>query len=41
MASALHVQLVFMTKHRRGALDADMLRCCQDAMRKVCADFGA
>jgi REP element-mobilizing transposase RayT len=33
--------LVFVTKYRRGVLDADMLRSCQDAMRKVCDDFGA
>ena len=39
--SALDVHLVFMTKYRRGVLDADMLRCCEDAMRKVCGDFGA
>ena len=41
MVSALHVHLVFVTKYRRGVLDADMLRCCQDAMPKVCGDFGA
>jgi REP-associated tyrosine transposase len=41
VVSALHVHLVFVTKYRRGALDADMLRCCEDAMRKVCGDFGA
>jgi putative transposase len=41
VVSALHVHLVFVTKYRRGVLDADMLRCCEDAMRKVCADFGA
>ena len=41
MVSALHVHLVFVTKYRRGVLDADMLRCCEDAMRKVCGDFGA
>jgi putative transposase len=39
--SALHVHLVFVTKYRRGVLDADMLRSCQDAMRKVCDEFGA
>jgi putative transposase len=41
VASALHVHLVLVTKYRRGALDAGMLRCCQDAMRKVCGDVGA
>jgi len=41
VVSALHVHLVFVTKYRRGVLDAAMLRCCQDAMRKVCGDFGA
>jgi putative transposase len=29
------------SKYRRGALDGEMLTCCQDAMRKVCADFEA
>jgi putative transposase len=33
--------LVFITKYRRGVLDADMLACCEDAMQKVCGDFGA
>src|SRR5579885_3506024 len=41
VVSALHVHLVFVTKYRRGVLDADMLTCCEDAMRKVCGDFGA
>jgi putative transposase len=41
VVSALHVHLVFVTKYRRGVLNADMLRCCDDAMRKVCGDFGA
>ena len=41
VVSALHVHLVFVTRYRRGVLDADMLRCCEDAMRKVCGDFGA
>jgi hypothetical protein len=41
VASALHVHLVFVAKYRRGVLDPDMLRSCQDAMRKVCGDFGA
>jgi hypothetical protein len=29
-----------VTKQRRGVLDADMLNCCEDAMRKVCGNFG-
>jgi putative transposase len=33
--------LVFVTKYRRGVLDDTMLRCCEAAMRKVCADFDA
>jgi REP element-mobilizing transposase RayT len=33
--------LVFVTKYRRGVLDADMLASCKDAMRKVCGDFSA
>jgi putative transposase len=41
VVSALQVHLVFVTKYRRGALDDEMLRCCEDAMRKVCGDFGA
>jgi REP element-mobilizing transposase RayT len=32
---------VFVTKYRRGVLDAGMLHCCEDATRKVCGDFGA
>ena len=39
--SALHVHLVFVTKYRRRVLDGDMLGCCEEAMRKVCDDFGA
>jgi putative transposase len=41
VVSALHVHLVFVTRYRRGVLDDAMLRCCEAAMRKVCADFGA
>jgi putative transposase len=41
VVSALHVHLVFVTKYRRGVLDADMLASCEDAMRKVCGGFGA
>jgi putative transposase len=33
--------LVFVTKYRRGVLDGAMLRCCKQAMRQVCSDFGA
>jgi putative transposase len=41
VVSALHVHLVFVTKYRRGVLDAAMLDACEAAMRKVCGDFGA
>ena len=41
VVSALHVHLVFVTKHRRGVLDDAMLKSCEQAMRGVCADFGA
>jgi len=41
VVSALHVHLVFVTKYRRDVLDEAMLSCCETAMRKVCADFGA
>jgi putative transposase len=41
VVSALHVHLVFATNYRRGVLDDAMLRCCEEAMRGVCADFGA
>jgi putative transposase len=33
--------LVFVTKYRRGVLDAAMLTACEASMRKVCTDFGA
>jgi putative transposase len=33
--------VVFVTTYRRGVLDADMPRSCQDATRKVRGDFGA
>jgi putative transposase len=39
--SALHIHLVFVTKYRRGVLDAAMLEAREAAMRKVCSDFGA
>ena len=38
---ALHVHLVFVTKYRRRVLDGAMLTCCEETIRKVCADFGA
>ena len=41
VVSALHVHLVFVTTYQRGVLDAGMLRCYRDTMRKVCDDFGA
>jgi putative transposase len=37
----LHVHLVFITKFRRGVLNADMLTDCEQIMRAVCDDFGA
>jgi putative transposase len=30
-----------VTKYRRRVLDDEMLACCEQAMRKVCEDFGA
>jgi REP-associated tyrosine transposase len=30
-----------VTKYRRDVPDADMLRCCEDAMRKARGDSGA
>lgn len=41
MVSALHVHLVFVTKYRRGVLNDEMLKVCENTMRKVCEDFGA
>ena len=41
IVNPLHVHLVFVTTHRRGVPGPDMLHCCQDAMRKACADVGA
>jgi putative transposase len=35
------VHLVFVTRYRRGVFDDDMLRLCENVMRKVCADFEA
>jgi putative transposase len=35
------MHVTFVTTHRRGVLDADALRSCQDAMRKVRRDFAA
>ena len=37
MVSALHVHLVFVTMYRRGVLDADILRRCQDATGRSAA----
>ena len=39
--SALHVHLVLMMTYRPGVLDADMLRSCEGATRKVRGGFGA
>jgi putative transposase len=33
--------LVFMTRYRRRVTHDQMLTCCEQAMRKVCEDFGA
>jgi putative transposase len=41
VVSAMHVHLAFVTQHRGGVFDDAMLRCCQDAMHTVCADFQA
>jgi len=37
----MHVHLVFVTRYRRGVLDEETLRVCEDTMRKVCEDFEA
>jgi putative transposase len=37
----MHVHLVFVTKHRRGVFNDEMLTVCENAMRKVCEDFEA
>lgn len=37
----LHAHLVFTPKYRRHVFDDHMLRCCEEAMRKVCEDSGA
>ena len=41
MVSALRLHVLFMTNYRRGVPGDAMLSCCQRAMRKICADFGA
>jgi putative transposase len=41
VVSVMHVHLVFVTRYRRGVLDEEMLRVCEDTMRKVCEDFEA
>jgi putative transposase len=41
VVSALHVHLVFVTNYRHGVFDDDMLRFCEQVMRKVCKDFEA
>jgi putative transposase len=41
VVSALQAHLLFVTKYRRGVLDADMLWCCEGAMPKVRGNFGA
>ncbi|MEV4446630.1 IS200/IS605 family transposase [Streptomyces mirabilis] len=37
----MHVHLVFLTKHRRGVFNDEMLTRCEEIMRKVCEDFEA
>jgi putative transposase len=37
----MHVHLVFVTKHRRGVFNDEMLARCEESMRKVCEDFEA
>lgn len=38
---SLHVHLVFVTKYRRGHLDADAMVRLRESLTKVAADFGA
>lgn len=35
-----HVNLVFVTKYRRGAFTGPILDDCEETMRGVCGDFG-
>ena len=37
----LHAHLVFVTKYRRAVFTDQMLSTCEQAMTKVCTDFGA
>jgi putative transposase len=39
--TALHVHLVFVTKYRRGVLDAEHIEHLARTFRRVCADFDA
>jgi putative transposase len=41
VVSALNVQLVFVTKYRRGVLTGDHLDLLCEVFTDVCADFGA
>ena len=41
MVSAVHVNLAFVTMYRRGVSGDDMLRLCEQVMRKVSGDFEA
>ncbi|MFC4503221.1 MULTISPECIES: IS200/IS605 family transposase [Streptomyces] len=41
VVSSMHVHLVFVTKHRRGVFNDEMLARCEEIMRKVCEDFEA
>lgn len=39
--SMLHVDLVFVTKYRRGVLTDELLTLCEEVVRNVCSDFEA
>jgi putative transposase len=41
VVSALHVHLVFVTRHRQGVFHGPMLSGCEAAMRKVCEEIGS
>ena len=41
IVAALNVQLVFVTKYRRGVLTGEHLGTLREVFASVCADFGA
>ena len=41
MVHNLHAHLVFTPKYRRAVFTSALLSTCEEAMSKVCADFGA